>query len=1312
MAKKNSIFSKNSEAEVKSSKKEKKNRFAKKKKRRFFSGFAIISVLFVFVVVLVAGAFTAWDIFAKEPTGLTLIDAFGLIKDVYADGSAVVTNPYDKEEDLKNFYANLKGSLYLAEDCEINISDILSGVLGDALNGNNGGSAEGELNGALLLEENIPEVGANGSITGNEVLDSLLEQLEFDFSSLKDATDDQLNGSMLELSDKQLAAVLNESFASLSETDKLKEFESKYGIDIDQQVSIQQVIISNAIPTDQTATTLDVTLKINLREALNSALSSNKEQIVAELKIPTLLSGVLNIVPALLPETLYVTATAYPNNLGGTVEVNINNLSEAQQKAINGILDKYLKTQDSQGNTISMMTEINNKIIEVITKINELLPISFVSTGSVQAKPIQAMINALKAENLTQGAFLAMVRDIKFVDKGIVDEMTQITQQYLATYAQNFIDGELLPKYFINNEPVAGEEENFITATNLFTRINTLMSDKDAISRIEIKDNMPTTEYGDGGEYRPQASYQAVALLINGYLENSNTELPVDLLVKKVSLKQSNESSDTLEIVIELNLLDMINEKLGDNATMKSLVSQIIPSEMYLYVDYTQNYEANKISSTEVVVSINGITEEQSEGHYNSIMSIMNAVMKDTQEGLPTDYSQLEEMLNEKLSSAFISIGDQLGRGFEFEKEFVILPNLYEVLSANEMFDYNPETDNSMTEEEFNAKYDISAEELFNILKATYKYSPVGTVHATNLDESNSNIKSFVEEIDSKYYIDTQESGLDWSASAIQTTINTLSTQYSSLLRMTSTLTTEGTVKNGMATDTTAIENLKPFINQYEFATIVNDSGSLDNIKPVLPTADIEFINIYVKEGIAYVDMRIKAQVNLSNTNEESAKQSAIYSSLFPETVDILVQLKVEGSGNNATYSVEVGMNGLADTLAEKMLFFVKRISGTAEDLSKQGLETEVEAKIKGAIDKMSAGGSLSFEFTQKSLEDSTVMGGAELDTVFALAINNIYEGELDENKPSQEVMRSTIQKLYNGLGNDYSYANGAYTIEEGDQTQGGANDATAFNIAPSYTITGQNAVLTAKLQASFMDAYMGKQVNVDSFAQNIYGTGTTADSGDISYYQLYVLPGTESTVDEENTRANDVRNTFGTMLDAQQDYMVITFKVNTSKMSNDATNKLIPQYVYINAVISIVKDNEDTAQTESSYTSVVFNNITSDEEKAVLEKLLAKVGYNLSDKLNEQELSNAIMNTQLVNYSYTYAPIPGGPSTTYNFTVTVADMLASCEVRYCSNDGGTGEEQRKQYIIDETAKSFESDRYGLGYLYFEEYEERTIPLV
>ena len=1342
----------------------------KKNKRRFYTGFACISIIIVLLGTLITGAFVAWDydmlegedgkISLKDLTGLELVEAVGMLVDLYGDGSGAVTNPYT-EEDLDSFYASLKKGLYLSEECNVSITDIVSGLLAEVTSEeNNGEGSEATLSDGsklIMADEGAPEIGDNDSITGNKALDDLLESLEFDFSVLEGKDQDSLEKEMLELSDKELAAVLNEAFSSISEMDALKKIETDYGVNVANVLSVEQVIIDQATVLEQEDVRVRATIKINLRDAAKTALANNKDQLLSKLfgdaEVSDTVKSLADIIPSILPKTLYVTASVYPNKQTWSASVEINDMGDKQQTAINKLLDRFLATTDEDGNDVSFMQSINAKVYDTIVKINEIIPISFTATGNVDTKPIQAVINMLGAENLTQGDFLALIRDVKLptAESLGVDGYSEEVQ---LSAANEFINGEFSEKYYFNNVVNEETKEYYITASNLFTKLNTFSEDEETLKRIEIRDRIEAgLDYEEGGAFRPVADEDTLAALLNGYLKNQEYKVEnmepwvMDVTCTATGTDGNKGDYFTLQITIELDLTGNIDAQLGDNESMKKLVKQLLPDSIYVFLTYTQ-YSGAVENPSVAQVDINRKGNDMSRQHFETLMSLLNAVQNKSEssgeqieggehidEVSDMTFDDLEKQLNEKIYQAFVDIEKNLGAKIEFmapageSDDCAILPNIFEVLAANEKLKYDPEQDGGMTEDEFNAAYGMTGEEMYLILSQTYKYDPVGTDAETNItaDVEALGITGFVAEIDSKYYIDTDVEGEDWSASNIQDMLNTVSGEYQTRLRMNA-----AGDKSGLLDDNTVYAELNPYLSQYEFANIVNDSGKLDNLMQILPTSKVEYILIYIDDttGLPGIRMRINGDISFENVTGEGAEainQNKKYETLFPYDIDIIVDIAVSyNNDGDPVYDAKVDINDIGDDYMDKMLFFVKRFSGQTsvgqgddkQDFSKEGLELTIESKLTAAFNDMNADGSVSTAFVEKDATE----GGLEFSTVFDLAVNKIYvdaDGNPEEDRPSGEAMRSTIKGLHAGL-EGYTFSNSGYRSPI-DET--GANtDESTFTITPSADGT------SITVDAQFLDAYMNTKITGDKFDEIVGG-----NAEDITFYQSYILPKYTNGTDIEQDQTNAIRNYYNeglsrdnVRIDDSVSHLLVTLEVDTKNLftGENATGRdsnLVPEKIYVNAVIALLENPSGDSQSQTE----IFVNRMTDEECQIMNRILKNAGYEkdlFGDEIGEdgltskQRMIDQIYATELVNYDYRYSfsvPGLGQQEGYYNVNITVAQVVDSSYVWFCSlYDDTPGNDDRKQYIKDEVSyldgtdikdKTFngvgDAKRYGIAYL-------------
>src|SRR5699024_2707622 len=163
--------------------------------------------------------------------------------------------------------------------------------------------------------------------------------------------------------------------------------------------------IDQATVLEQEDVRVRATIKINLRDAAKTALTNNKDQLLSKLfgeNVPSIVKSVADIIPSVLPETLYVTASVYPNTQKWAANAAVHDMEHKQQEAIKKLLGKVRATTSEERNNVSFMQSITAKVYDTIVKINELIPIDFTATGSVDTRPIQAVINMLGAENLSQ----------------------------------------------------------------------------------------------------------------------------------------------------------------------------------------------------------------------------------------------------------------------------------------------------------------------------------------------------------------------------------------------------------------------------------------------------------------------------------------------------------------------------------------------------------------------------------------------------------------------------------------------------------------------------------------------------------------------------------------------------------------------------------------------------------------------------------------------------------------------------------------------------------------------------------------------
>ncbi len=277
----------------------------------------LVVTFVIFVGALYGGAFFAWNQFVEPQVGISLNDALSLAAGLYTyKEDEIVTNPY-KESDLTAFYTNLSNALYLDESVDLkkNIFEVLDSFLATSEDENQSTEDQGVVstrNSIVAAEEGAEgESNTSNSITGNEALDNFLKELKFDFSRLKEYDETYATDSVLSLTDKQLAAFINDTMKTAIQSEgvssKIPEMVADMGIDLANVVVIPQIAITNKTPTDLTKVKLTLTVQINIRDVAQSVIKKYYEPVAFLSKI--------------LPKSFYATVSIYPNDYMAKSEI-------------------------------------------------------------------------------------------------------------------------------------------------------------------------------------------------------------------------------------------------------------------------------------------------------------------------------------------------------------------------------------------------------------------------------------------------------------------------------------------------------------------------------------------------------------------------------------------------------------------------------------------------------------------------------------------------------------------------------------------------------------------------------------------------------------------------------------------------------------------------------------------------------------------------------------------------------------------------------------------------------------------------------
>ena len=888
----------------------------------------------------------------------------------------------------------------------------------------------------------------------------------------------------------------------------------------------------------------------------------------------------------------------------------------------------------------------------------------------------------------------------------------------LAANLDKFIDGEgvkgtLTSQYYFDNTDENGER--VLTAETLFDNIQDLMSE-DMIKQIKIADkenwNKGDDDVYDADEFKPVADYNALPGLINGYLgtqtEGGIAGMPAKVL--KAAYLDNGTTEGAITLTIKADLLALVEESLGgeeegESDPMADLVTQLLPKAIYLNVNYSLN------GTSEVTITINDVDEEYGDGQsaadFETIFNLLalfgvNLEME-TESGVIVidNYDEICEMVGDTIASAFDELGVRLGGNLEFTKDNVLFPNIFQVISANEIFSYSydPQLAEEMTKEEFEETYAIDDAELYTILDAMYGYETTGS----DLGENIANVKS---ELDKKYYVNLTSE----NAEGLFDEIKTLKTNLGKL-RVSSDGVQDG--KTYMVQDTTPIDDLKPLFNATDIAALIKGSRKLDMASISLLTDTV--ITSSTIENVAGKDRIVFEVTGEVNAEAEGASNAKMYEPLFPDYMSVIVTITEEVTNTGADEAKELAttynLNGIEDDLMKKTMFFIARLSGN-RDMTKENVEEDISEDINDAFGSLTSGGAVTLDIdgTNKNVR---------LGNVFEVATAAIWEkedGTISEDRPSDVLFRSTIKELWAGL-DGYGQANGE-NIKALGYTE---------KIAP-FSVNGLSA------DTRISDAFIGSQMATDANMGNITDALGITNKDAVSVYQTYIIPGSGTPATSElatgyveKDRYDEIIEYFeGTDLISGSGDMLFTLRLGKKALNgvmnsegesmsiSDDMQHFVPDDMFVSAGITISEEGLNNVR-------IVINRLEAEEQR-VLQDMLARFGVDIAGLFGGEDttLANKIAETPIV--TLTKDEVEGLPAP---ISVTVRDLFnyaggTDGGTRFVSGItadlGGQDNSYESSYIYwdyigdyrgcDDSTK-FESGNVpevynvGLGYLYY-----------
>ena len=664
----------------------------KRKKHRCCLSAFITALVLVLVLCggILGGAYFAWDKFLGESTQMNLFQGLDVLSNIYKADDSVVTQPYD-DEDLDDFYDRVMDALCMTtkDGYDLDLPQIAIDLL-------NGGGDDGEqsveaalsaLNGGVSPYAMAEESATAGEeqTTGSEALDDLLNNLKFDWDSLKEVT---AKTGEVDLSGPQIAAFLDEVLqTAFTGADSLTQMQKEWNINFADVVSLSQVTVTAGDTVNGTDTCVSATIKVSLRSAVKA---------VAE-KFSGIAAFGIKAAAAILPKEIYFTASVYPCAQDGKAGVVVNSSSAEDMDKMLRIVDGVLALTGSQSASGDFLTQINATVYNAIQSVSGLIPVNFVS-DLVNTKPIGAVITAMGLD-LTPQEFFEIVRYVAAPDHYMTDtdgdgqldgfEYVEYTSAALKETLQNEYGLIIKDEADKDNPDVPGV---YIDDSNLYTSMLNLFSGTDEIidniAFVNVAKNDDVTATGTSA-----VDYNSIAALMRSYLSSGEASgVIADYGFKLLSLGFNEELTDLngsvyitakFKFDIRASLANSNPDLFDENGLFYNIINQLIPSGVYLTADIEISKAISGDMDTAIVFND---AEYNTPELLNSMCRLLSGL--GAGEGIANDlsYDSVCNTLSEAISSVFAAKDENgepagIGKYVEgFDEEGLQLASVYSLL--------------------------------------------------------------------------------------------------------------------------------------------------------------------------------------------------------------------------------------------------------------------------------------------------------------------------------------------------------------------------------------------------------------------------------------------------------------------------------------------------------------------------------------------------------------------------------------------------------------------------------------------------------
>lgn len=844
-----------------------------------------------------------------------------------------------------------------------------------------------------------------------EQLKALFNQLAFDFSSLKDypymSEYEDYKYTSFQITGKQISAVISEMISVVfGAVDKSSFPEQLREVDLTAYAGIPQVIAVEEKYTDEneiekTRTKLSVTLEVKVKDLVKEAVAP----MMTEQGIPQF---VVNIVGGILPKDFFVSLETYPTDEKAECNLRINNYSDKMsanlKKIVNALTengninlfpsneqpsDGEQPSTDESGTVIeetkpkdNLFNQLNSLVVDVFGKINEYVPVQFVSNeeGSMTLRisHIQGLLKTLglfdenDLENsVTPHLFLSTLRCI-VGSTNVVSNEENLDSLYLQMEQKYGIDKtywnehDLFDKETLNNivseidlTNVTFEENKDMRVFIREGQMTKLMSDAIKSGLFDAKDEVSTAgETAEGNESSSiLGKFTFSNVKINGLSEEKVSDYKyVDKDEIEHTLFSGKKVIYDLGAVLTVDFADLLttSQTAGVDNVLFDTLKKALPEKLAigLVIKIAEVYDNNgnlfhrvigsTIEKTQII--INDFDAYYSDRVLNTLKIMVQGLTKDdSSESSSFDIGSISETIESSFADVFDTIKDSLCCDIllsttdqnDNQTGCLVLPSVYELVHGTA--EKQVKESDSLNESDL-----LTISEIKDLFVQVYNTDiyvaesgtlpPEGKEYdkvITKFDSTEGD--ELLSELSRKYYMKnnlTSESlfgdvGFDFDANSF-----------------------DFNGEDGLYHDTTAIQDLDVSVSGDALASLISSSGKLDS----LTTDENNFLSGLNILTCSYSWINETLYLNfefVATLKAQSSSTSLDISSLLPSEAYITARILLyDSTSTENDYTTDILLN---DKSINNLVKLVKIFSKT--DFDTETITNQVKDSVKDAFD-------------------------------------------------------------------------------------------------------------------------------------------------------------------------------------------------------------------------------------------------------------------------------------------------------------------------------------------------------------------------